>query len=96
MTCCRIVDLRLKEVINIHDGCRLGFVNDVEVDTCCGKVVSIVVPGPSRFFGLFGREEDYVIPWDDIKRIGEDIILIECSFPGRRMYNRRERRGWNF
>ena len=72
---CRIVDFRCKEVINIRDGCRLGFVNDVEVDITCGRVVAIVVPGPFRFF-FFPRGEDYVIPWECIQKIGEDIILV--------------------
>ncbi|MDR3207335.1 MAG: YlmC/YmxH family sporulation protein [Oscillospiraceae bacterium] len=80
---CRIVDLRCKEVINICDGCRLGFPCDVEVDAESGRLVAVVVPGPSRFLGLFGREEDYVIGWDRIKRIGDDVILVdyECHRP---------------
>ncbi len=80
---CRIADLRLKEVINIASGCRIGFVNDVAVEIPGGRVVALIVPGPCRFFGLFGREDDYLIPWDCVKRIGDDIILVdvagECS-----------------
>jgi YlmC/YmxH family sporulation protein len=74
---CRIVDLRGKEVINICDGARLGFPCDVEIDMVTGQLVAIVVPGPNRFFGLFGHTEDYVVPWCQIKRIGEDTILVE-------------------
>ncbi|MDL2273590.1 YlmC/YmxH family sporulation protein [Oscillospiraceae bacterium OttesenSCG-928-G22] len=88
---CRIVDLRCKEVINIRDGCRLGFVGDVEVDVSCGRVVAIVVPGPCRFL-FFGREDDYVILWEDIRKIGEDIILVDCA--ARRERYKRERRAW--
>lgn len=73
----RFTNLRCKEVINICDGCRLGYVSDVELDLVCGKVVAILVPGPCRFFGLFGRDHDYVIPWNCIKRIGGDIILVD-------------------
>ena len=43
-SCCRIVDLRCKEVISVCDGSRLGYVNDVEIDTCSGRLVAIVVP----------------------------------------------------
>ena len=43
---CRIRDLRCKEVINICDGCRLGFVSDVDVKVLEGQVVDIVVNGP--------------------------------------------------
>ncbi len=38
-SCCRIVDLRCKEVISVCDGSRLGYVNDVEIDTCSGRLV---------------------------------------------------------
>ena len=71
----RVTELRCKEVINITDGQRLGFVSDVEVQLPEGKVLALVVPGPCRFFGLFGRKDDFVIPWNCIRRIGSDIIL---------------------
>ena len=73
----RVTELRCKEVINITDGQRLGFVSDVEVQLPEGKVLALVVPGPCRFFGLFGRKDDFVIPWNCIRRIGSDIILVE-------------------
>ena len=59
----RVTELRCKEVINITDGLRLGFVSDVEVQLPEGKVLALVVPGPCRFFRLFGRKDDFVIPW---------------------------------
>lgn len=70
-------ELRCKEVINVADGCRLGYVSDMEVEIPSGRVLALIVPGPCRFFGLFGRECDYCIPWPCIRRIGEDIILID-------------------
>ena len=76
---CRIAELRCKEVINVESGFRLGYVYDVALDTATGKIVAIIVPGPSRFFGLFGKEDDYVIPWECIKRIGDDIILVNVE-----------------
>lgn len=74
---CRFMDLRCKEVINICDGCRLGYVDDVDIALPEGRIVAVIVPGAARFFGLFGRGEEYYIPWDCIKRIGDDIILID-------------------
>jgi len=73
----RYTSFRCKEVINVADGSRLGYVNDLEIDAECGKILALVVPGPCRFLGLFGREDDYVIPWPCIRRIGEDIILVD-------------------
>lgn len=71
---CRIVELRCKEVISICDGNRLGFVSDVEIDTCSGRLAAIVVPARGKW-GVFCRRKDYVIPWEAIRRIGDDIIL---------------------
>lgn len=77
----RITDLNCKEVICIADGRRLGFVSDVEVEIPSGKVLAIIVPGPCRILGVAGRKDDYVIPWNCIKRIGPDIVLVETK-PG--------------
>lgn len=73
----RIVDVRCKEVINVCDGCRLGFPCDVLLDMQFGRLIAIIVPGPCKFFGLLGRKDDYIIPWECIKTIGRDAILVE-------------------
>ena len=52
---CRFADFRCKEVINICDGCRLGYVGDVECRLPDGQLTALIIPGPYRFFGLFGR-----------------------------------------
>ena len=75
----RICDLREKEVINICDGERLGFVEDVEFDLCTGKITHIIIPGPCKFFGVLGREEEYVIEICHICKIGTDLILVEVN-----------------
>ena len=85
---CKMADLRCKEVIDVHNGFRLGFVYDVIVNVVTGQLEAILVPGPCRYLGFFGREDDYLIPWEHIKRIGEDIILVDCKGP-----YRREKRG---
>ena len=87
---CRITDMHSKEVINVCDGTRLGCVDDVEVDTCTGKLCSIVVFGRRRCFGLLGREDDCIVPWENIEVIGQDSILVSFEPPRPR---RRKRRG---
>lgn len=76
---CRIVELRHKEVINIRDGCRIGCINDVEVDMKCAKIMAIIVYGRLKFFGLLGREEDIIIKWENIEVIGEDTVLVKYN-----------------
>lgn len=72
-------ELKRKEVINICDGACLGSVCDVALDVCTGTILSIVVPGPSKCFGLLRSEEDFVIPFCRVKKFGEDVILVEIS-----------------
>ena len=73
----RLADLRRKEVVNIADGQRLGCVEDVLLDTGSGRILALIVPGPCRFLSLFCPGEDWVIRWECVRRIGEDLILVE-------------------
>ena len=81
---CRIADLQYKEVIDIADGTRYGFVGDGELDPERGAIQSIVVRGQPRLLGLLGREADAVFPWSAVKRFGADIILVDGNAAGTR------------
>lgn len=71
-------ELRYKEVIDVHSGFRLGYVCDAEFDDAEGRFISLITPGRAKLFGLLGREDDFVLPWSSIVRLGSDIILVEC------------------
>ena len=73
----RVCDLRQKEVINICTCKSLGCPLDVEFDPKTGCLTAIIVPVPGKLCGLFGPASEYVIPWQCIRQIGEDIILVE-------------------
>jgi YlmC/YmxH family sporulation protein len=73
----RICDLRKKEVINICDCKRLGFVADIEFEPDSGCITHLIVPGPGCLCGIFGHEKEYVIPYTEVRQIGNDIILVE-------------------
>ena len=75
----RSSDLKHKEVINISDGRRLGFVCDVEINLEDGRIESIVLPGSGKFLGIIGKDNEFVIPWEKISKIGEDIILVNIE-----------------
>lgn len=75
----RILDLKEKEVINVCDCKKLGFVEDISIDPCTGCVKELIVPEHNRAFCLFGEEFEYVIPWCCVRQLGEDIILVEVK-----------------
>lgn len=71
-------ELREREVVNILDGRRLGLASDLEIDPETGRIKAIVVPGPGKFLWVFGKSDDFVIPWERIKKIGVDVILVDA------------------
>lgn len=88
---CRLSDLRDKEVISVQNGSCLGCVSDLEFDSCSAKIIAIVIYGKSRLFGLLGRDDDIVIPWDDIQCFGEDTVLVKfCPPPDRPRRRKKE------
>ena len=70
-------DLKRKEVINLCDGARLGCICYLEMDACTGAVYAIIVPGPPRLWGLLRSDEELVIPYSKITKIGDDVILVD-------------------
>lgn len=74
----RALTFKQKEVINLKDGRRLGFVQDVEANFETGEITAIIVPSNNKLFSL-GQKTDLVIPWQNIRRIGDDIILVEID-----------------
>jgi len=73
----RVHELREKEIVNIRNGQRLGFIGDLDVDMEEGRIRSLIILGQGRFLGLLGRENDITIPWSKIVKIGVDIILVD-------------------
>ena len=71
------LDFKHKEVVNIKDGRRLGYVQDVTADLETGVITSIIVPGNNKMLNFFSSGNDIVIPWKNIKCIGDDLILVE-------------------
>ena len=83
---CRTSDLKQKEVINVTDGRRMGFVCDVDINLEEGSIESIILPGPTKLFGIIGKDNEVTIPWVSIKKIGEDIILVDMDIRFMRKY----------
>lgn len=73
----RGIDFKQKEVINITDGKILGFVIDVQADFDNGEIRSIIVAKTGKIFNSVNSKSNVTIPWNNIKKIGEDVILVE-------------------
>lgn len=76
---CTLNDIRSKEIINIKTGTKLGYADDVEIDTSDFTVRSFVIYGRYRLFGLLGRENDITVKCSNIEIIGTDTILISAD-----------------
>lgn len=76
---CTLSEMRNKEIINIKNGARLGYVDDVEFETETASIKSFIVYGRTRFFGFLGREDDLIITCDEIEVVGVDTILISAD-----------------
>ncbi len=73
----RFCDMRTKEVINLCNCKRLGCVTDIVFDECKGCIHAIVVPVPGKWLGLLNPESELIIPFECIKQIGPDLIMVD-------------------
>ena len=73
----RYSEFKKKEVISIKDCNRLGHVCDLEFDECKGCICKIMVPGCRGLWGLLTDNSEIVIPYNCIRQIGPDLILVD-------------------
>ncbi len=78
MRLCSLNELKEKEIINVCNGKRLGYISNVEIELPCGEIRAIHVPIQNKCFS-FGKSEQIVIPWSGIEKIGEDTILVRLE-----------------
>lgn len=72
----KISEFQIKDVVNVADGKRLGNIGDIEINLTTGKIDAVVISGSGRVLGFFGKDDDVVIPWKNIIKIGQDVILV--------------------
>ena len=72
-------ELRAKEVVNVFNGKKLGNIIDMIIDTRCARVLGIVVPNCDAKFTIFKSSSDVFIPYNNIGKIGKDVILVDLS-----------------
>lgn len=75
----KLSEMKEKEVININNGEKIGFIYDFEIDIESGDITDIVLPSMGKILGLFGKSNDLVIPWENMMKIGTDTILVDLE-----------------
>lgn len=77
----RLSELEGKEVINLVDGARLGVIGEADmlIDVHTGEIHSIVLPQKNTFFNLWTDRQNMIIPWETVKRIGNEVIIVELD-----------------
>lgn len=76
----RLSDLQDKDVINIVDGKKVGNIIDVALENSTGKLDSLIVEKSKFFISMFSNKDEIEIKWEQIEKIGEDVILVKLLF----------------
>jgi len=77
----RLNELIGKEIVNIYDGMRMGTVGDSDmvIDEETGEIISIILPNKSNFFNFWADRQKLNIPWEVVKKIGKEVIVVELD-----------------
>lgn len=75
----RLSELQNKDIINILDGKKIGNIIDILIDPE-GKMTGLLVEQSKFFMSMFSNHEGMEIKWEQIEKIGEDVILVKLNF----------------
>jgi YlmC/YmxH family sporulation protein len=78
----KVTEFQVKDVVNVADGKRLGNIEDIEINLNTGKIEAVVIGSSGKVLGFFGKEDEVIIPWRNILKIGEDVILVRYKDSG--------------
>ena len=74
-----LCELQTKDVINVKTAKCLGRVMDLELDEKRGCICTLIVPSKGKICGFFFHECEYWIPWNQVCRVGTDMILVDVN-----------------
>jgi YlmC/YmxH family sporulation protein len=74
----RLSQLSGKEIIDLENGERMGMVGqaDLLINEHTGTIESMILPS-SSFLGLGKKRDEIVIPWQSIRKVGPEMMIIE-------------------
>lgn len=76
----RLSDLQNKHIVNVNDGKNIGNIIDVKINEQNGAIISLVIEPNKSFFNVFNKSSDTEIKWNNITKIGEDVILVNINY----------------
>ena len=75
----RLSELQKKDIVNIKDGKKIGKIIDVYFDKTSGYMIKFIIEKTHFVKSLFSNTDEIVIKFSQIKKMGEDVILIDIS-----------------
>lgn len=67
-----------KDIINVKNGENIGRFTDVEIDMKKGKVTAFYIEDNNvKLFSFFNKPKSMVIKWEEIVKIGLDVIVVD-------------------
>jgi len=72
-----LTNLQSKEIVSVDTGARMGYIIDLEIDVDSGLITDIIIGSRSGISHLFNKQEEIVIPWENIITLGNDVILVK-------------------
>ncbi len=74
----KLSELQKKDIVNIKDGKKIGRIVDVSFDINSGYMIDFVIEKTNFVKNIFNNNE-LRIKFTQIKKLGEDVILIDIS-----------------
>lgn len=71
----RLSELQNKSIINVNDGKMIGNIIDIDINRD-GVSSGIIVEKTKFFISRFSSSGEFVVKWNQIEKIGEDVILV--------------------
>ncbi len=71
----RLSELQNKDIVNMNNGSKIGVIIDVVIDELNGNMISLIVQ-KNKLINVFNNSAEFEIKWDQIKKIGDDVILV--------------------
>ena len=75
----KLSELQRKDIVNIIDGKKIGKIIDVEFEENSGYMIKFIIEKNNFIKNLFNTNDEVTIRFNQIKKMGEDVILIDIS-----------------